>query len=450
MVKLAPVSKGTKIGLSIAAAVFFLLACLTAYSVYQVAEFVAGKAAFEKGYAAEYRSEFAAAIADFDIALSKPITRYWRAYALENRAYCYQQLRRSAEAIRDYSEALRLIPELPDARAGRGFLYEEAGERDLAFDDYNQAIRLNPNLGKVWYHRGLIYMRLRDYQKARSDFREAIRCFPDFADAYLEAGYASYDLKDNDGALSGFEVAINLNPKDARAYAARGAIYRQRKDYAKAVSDFSEAIRLAPRNADYLVYRAVVYANEDRRTEEIADLTEALRLNPRSEIALCRRGRAYRSTKEYPRAIADFTELVRITQAGGAYKERARTYFRSGQYALALADYQQASAYPGGTVKSETKTMAWLLATCPDPQFRNGPEAVIQALKDCEQSEWHDSLDLDTLAAAYAETGQFDEAVRYELQAIALKDGDAEWEAKLEKRLALYQERQPYREELNK
>ncbi len=442
--------KKTKIGLSVAAAVFALLIGLAGYSVYQVTEFVAGKAAFQKGYAEEYRNEYAAAIVHFDLALRKPSTRYWRAYALENRAYCYQQLRRRAEAIRDYSDALGLISELSEARAGRGVLHEEGGKSDLAFDDYNQALSLNPNLANVWYHRGLIYMRSQDYGKARSDFREAIRCFPDFEDAYLEAGYASYDLKDHDGALSGFEVAIHLNPKDARAYVARGAIYEVRKNYSRAVSDFTEAIRLSPHNADYLVYRSVAYDDESRWAEEIADLTEALRLNPGSEGALRKRGQAYRSAKDYPRAITDFTELIRVTQAGGAYQERAHTYFRSGQYALALVDYQQASAYPGGTVKSKAKTMAWLLATGPDPQFRDGREAVTQATQDCDRSLWQDSIHLDTLAAAYAETGQFDEAVCYELQAIALKGDDAEWKAQFEKRLALYQKCQPYREELSR
>jgi hypothetical protein len=91
-----------------------------------------------------------------------------------------------------------------------------------------------------------------------------------------------------------------------------------------------------------------------------------------------------------------------------------------------------------------------LRATCPDPQFRNGPEAVTLAINDCERVGWRDSVELDTLAAACAEAGKFDEAVRYEREAIAIPDDDMEWAAQLKKRLALYQLRQPYREELDK
>ncbi len=177
-------NKGTKTALSAVAATFVLFVAVMGYSVYQVAGFVAGKGAFDKGYAAEYRREYAAAIVQFDLALSKPITRYWRAYALENRAYCYQELRRRAEAIRDYSDALRLKPELSEARADRGTLYEGAGQKDLALDDYNEAIRLNPNLTRALYRRGMTYMGQAAYAKARSDFREAIRSFPNFEAAF--------------------------------------------------------------------------------------------------------------------------------------------------------------------------------------------------------------------------------------------------------------------------
>ncbi len=413
-----------------------------------MAGFVAGRGAFAKGYAAEYRHEYAAAIVQFDLALSKPITRYWRTYAFENRAYCYQELQRRAEAIRDYSDALRSNPDLSEARAGRGVLYEEAGQKDLALDDYNEAIRLNPNLPRALYCRGMIYMAQAAYEKARSDFREAIRSFPNFEAAYVEAAFASRNLHDRNGAMSGFEVALTLNPRDARAHAGRASLYYKEKEYARAEADLDEAIRLAPKNLNYRFSRSAVYDYEKRPSESIADLTEVLRLDPRNEEALLDRGVAYRTAKDYSRSLADFTELIRVTQEGGAYRERARTYFRSGNYTLALADYKQASGFPGGTVRSRARPLAWLLATCPDPQFRNGAEAVAQAMKDCEPNGCHDALRLDTLAAAYAEAGKFGEAVRYERQALDLNEGDAEWRAELEKRMALYQERQPYREEL--
>src|SRR5205807_6285695 len=63
---------------------------------------------------------------------------------------------------------------------------------------------------------------------------------------------------------------------------------------------------------------------------------------------------------------------------------------------------------------------AWLRATCADPSIRNGQLAIADAKKACEIDEWQDTSYMDTLAAAYAEAGDFDSAVRYEEQAISL------------------------------
>src|SRR5205807_8728430 len=64
---------------------------------------------------------------------------------------------------------------------------------------------------------------------------------------------------------------------------------------------------------------------------------------------------------------------------------------------------------------------AWFQATCPDSSFRNGQQAVKDAKAACSIMQWKDEDMIDTLAAAYAETGDFDSAVRYAAQALAVK-----------------------------
>jgi tetratricopeptide (TPR) repeat protein len=62
---------------------------------------------------------------------------------------------------------------------------------------------------------------------------------------------------------------------------------------------------------------------------------------------------------------------------------------------------------------------AWLRATCPEDSIRNGQLAVADARKACELNDWELASDIDTLAAAYAEAGNFSSAIRYEEQATA-------------------------------
>jgi len=88
---------------------------------------------------------------------------------------------------------------------------------------------------------------------------------------------------------------------------------------------------------------------------------------------------------------------------------------------------------------------AWLLATCPAAEHRDGKKAVVSATRACELSEWKEAYNLDTLAAAYAEVGNFDKAVEWQEKANKLYTDADEWK-KGEDRLKLYKDKKPYRE----
>jgi tetratricopeptide (TPR) repeat protein len=91
--------------------------------------------------------------------------------------------------------------------------------------------------------------------------------------------------------------------------------------------------------------------------------------------------------------------------------------------------------------------LAWFLATCPDEHFRNGNEAVSAAKKACELSQWQSFGCYDTLAVAHAEAGDFDQAVKYEKQALNDSLIAPKEKQEREKRLALFEQRKPFREQ---
>jgi serine/threonine protein kinase len=88
--------------------------------------------------------------------------------------------------------------------------------------------------------------------------------------------------------------------------------------------------------------------------------------------------------------------------------------------------------------------LAWLRATCPDKQYRNGQQAIEYATKACQLTNWKNSWYFDTLAAAYAETGDFTNAVEWQKK--ALDGSDATMADEFRTRLELYKSSQPYRE----
>jgi len=95
------------------------------------------------------------------------------------------------------------------------------------------------------------------------------------------------------------------------------------------------------------------------------------------------------------------------------------------------------------------EALAWFLATCPEERFRIGSEAVSSAKTACEMSHWEDSGGIDTLAAAYAEVGDFEQATKYEQQSLNDPSLGSERRKEREERLHLYQLRKPYREQLD-
>ena len=93
--------------------------------------------------------------------------------------------------------------------------------------------------------------------------------------------------------------------------------------------------------------------------------------------------------------------------------------------------------------------MAWLLATTPDPALRNGPEAVALATRAEELAPAGDPIVLDTLAAAYAETGQFVEAVTIANRALdlAVERRDESLANAIRTRILLYEKNAPFRDQ---
>ena len=126
-----------------------------------------------------------------------------------------------------------------------------------------------------------------------------------------------------------------------------------------------------------------------------------------------------------------------------AFNLRASIHCQLGNYRASLEDHLAASAIDPDDAAT-LNFLAWLRATCPQDDVRDGAQALRDATRACELTDYALAGYLDTLAAAHAELGRFDEAVRWQEKAIKLVAPDHRGE--YEERLAPYQSHKPYRD----
>ncbi len=249
-----------------------------------------------------------------------------------------------------------------------------------------------------------------------------------------------------DRAIEYFTAEIRDHPKSGWAYQMRGLIRYDRKEYDLAIADADAAIKLTPDDAVAYYNRGNTFFAKQEYAHAIADYNQANRLDPKDLASYENRARAWTALNEHELAIADLNELIRLNPGDLAnYRARARAWNELRQYEHALEDYDRilekapddAAAHNG---------RAWIWATCGNEKLRSGPRAIAEATRACILTNWKDPYELGTLAAAYAEAGDFLNAVAWQTRALERFASEDPGLDEHRRRLALYQERKPWRD----
>jgi len=222
----------------------------------------------------------------------------------------------------------------------------------------------------------------------------------------------------------------------------QGIRFLESQDYDKAIAAFSDVLKSDPANFKAFHSRGIARFLKEDYDQAISDFTRAAEINPRYFEAIHSRGGAWLYKKEYDRAIADFTNAIEINPLQAeAFRGRGDAWFCKGDCGKAVADHTRALDINPKDAEAIYK-IAWISATCPDAQYRDGEKAVAMAKKAIELNPGANFL--DTLAASYAESGKFDEAVSTQEKAIALLDTKTSEEYL--SRLDSYKKHKPWRE----
>jgi tetratricopeptide (TPR) repeat protein len=222
-----------------------------------------------------------------------------------------------------------------------------------------------------------------------------------------------------DEAAEFFTKVLQITPKNEGAIIQRGWALHLTDDQDKAIEDYDVAVKLKPKLWFVWNNRALIRIERGDLDGALDDIQEAAKLNPESALPVYNRGLVRLRQKDYSAAILEFDAALKIDpDYAVAFLDRGAAHEAQKSFDLARKDYETGCRLdpesPSGWARR-----AWLLAVHPDAEQRHGMNAIGYAKIACELSRWKDAVCLATLAAAYAEAGRFDEAVKWQQKANA-------------------------------
>jgi len=261
------------------------------------------------------------------------------------------------------------------------------------------------------------------------------------ADLTWQRGHAYVD------AETLWRDTLSKNPDAFIAANNLGGILLARKELEPATELFEQGLRSKPDFAEGLDNLGLVRQRQGKLDEAVSYFNQAIRRDPRFANAHNNLGIVLVQQGKLPEALEQFREAARIRPSfAKAHQNLALALERLGRTDEAVREYRETLRW---TVEAQDVALrlAWILATDPDAGVRNGAEAVRLASAANAATGEKDARAWDVLAAAFAEAGRFDEAVRAAERALDLAGTSATAEARegAKARLALYRDGQALR-----
>jgi len=282
------------------------------------------------------------------------------------------------EAIALYNQALSYKPTFPETHFFLGNAFDQLGRPDEAVAEYEKALWFKPMQEQTHIFLGIVLGKQKKYAEAITNYEAALKIAPDSAVTHNNLARIYHTQGKFEEAIMHYQSALRLNPKLALAHNNLGILLLQKNDLAGGTLQLREALRLNPTNSE-TQFNLALALNQQQQSSEAAELF----------------AKTVGASSTSPKAHHEYaTALERLHKTREAM----------GEYAAALLlqpDYPDA-----------LDGLAWILSTDALAENRNGAEAVKMAERACELTQQKDAEKLKTLAAAQAEDGQFEAAIK--------------------------------------
>jgi tetratricopeptide (TPR) repeat protein len=307
----------------------------------------------------------------------------------------YGQKNDIPQARRELTEAVKLSPNLREARTALATILLAEGSPDLAIEQAQAALRLNGRDLAAATILGDAYLKKNEIQKAKQTFEAIAKALPNEQVSRYRLGLIERSEKNDAGAIAHFEESLAINPhaiepldqiatikliqgkaKEARDrvlkqieaspknplfYNLLGKVWLQSKDTAQAEVAYKKAIEITPDLPLSYTNLGELYLSTGKQDQAIKEYEAALVKNPKLVGAHMILGMIHERKKEVDKAKAKYEEVLKLNpKFGPAANNLAYILGEEGTNLDQALSYAQTAREQQPNDPSVADTLGWI------------------------------------------------------------------------------------------
>lgn len=328
-----------------------------------------------------------------------------------------------------------------------GSLRAKDGKLDEAMAYYQRALSYRSNYAEIHFFLGNALDHKGRLDEAIAEYRRALASGPMREQTHIFLGVALAKQKNVEEAMASYQAALKINPESAVAHNNLARLLHTQGRTEEAADHYGAALKFDPDFAPAFNNLGVMLLQQGRPADGVEQLRRAVGLNPRDPEAQFNLALGLNQLGQWTEAVEWFARTVSVNSRDpNAHFEYARALARLGKTREAMSSYARALLLQPD-FPAALDGLAWILATSPDAEIRNAPEAVRMAERACELTAWKDATKQLTLAAASAEAGEFPAAISHAQTALdlAVTDKNQELAGRCRQALESFRGTKPWR-----
>lgn len=352
------------------------------------------------------------------------------------------------EALELYKQVLQIQPRYAGGHYVIGDVYRTLGKTNEALESFNAALALDQFHVESLNSRGALLSHMNRPNEAKPDFIKAIELFPAYDIPHLNLGIVYQQQGQLPEAVAAFKSYLKLNPKSAKVWGMLGDSEFKMGKLDQAINSYQQSLAIDPSASSPRYGLACALASGGKFLEAEKNLTQIIAKDQKMPEAFFQMGVVSASLNKPQVALEHLQKAVSLRGTNALYRYHLGIVLSQlGRKLESIKAYEE-------TIQLDDKfaeplnNLAWMLAADSDPAIRNGTRAVELAERAVKLTDWKEAFLIGTLAAAYAEAGSFDDAVKTAQRAIeqAKVAKQSDIAARNAELLELYRMHKPYHE----